>query len=117
MDLLLFGIGTSFSFFFLVLSYWKEDRIFNIFGSLSLMTMILILIGTGIQTGGTATTAFVISNETDVVTNNTMTYSTVENIVDFNQSVGIGLLMFIFISLQYLYFNMVYKNVIKSGGA
>lgn len=115
MNLLLYLISFSFSFFFIFLSYWKEDRIFNIIGSLMSVIIVIILIGTGIQ----ITELKTISQSSYVLINNTsitdFMYSPISYSYDVSylENIGIGVLISVFILLQYLYFTFMHSEVGK----
>jgi hypothetical protein len=116
-DLILFVIGLSFSFFFILLSYWKEDKNLHIIGSVTLMILFIILTGTGVQSTGLVTAAqssleTTIGNAT--VYNKTMSVISAYNAQIYNNGVfyehiGIGVMLVIFTALEYLYFALVYK--------
>jgi len=113
-NLLLYLIGFPFSFFFILLSYWKEDRILNIIGSLSAFTLVLILIGTGIQIVELKQISQISYNYTNNVTIN-FAYSpqVFSYEVSYLENLGIGLMIAVIIAIQYLYFTFVYSEVSK----
>jgi hypothetical protein len=117
MDLILYLFGFSFSFFFLLLSYWKEDRILNIFGSISLMIICLILIGTSVQEINLVPTSSVVTTDPDTnatITNVTYTQQP-QNHGMYLESLGFGLMMFVFTAIQYLYFTMSHEVAVRIG--
>lgn len=114
MDLIITLIGFSFSFFFILLSYWKEDRNLNIIGSISAFTMCVIMIGTSIQTTTlvptTSTLTTEIIDENVTVTTEEIGYEMqIFNQGLFLESSGIALMMAIFVILQYLYFTLIHN--------
>ena len=114
MDLLLFAFSFPFSFFFIILSYWKEDRNLNIIGSLSLVTVALILLGSGLQqTEIVKTTLLTVVNTTYNYTTNT-TATNVTSRGFWFESFGIGLLVVLFTLIQFLYFILMYDYAVKS---
>lgn len=116
MDALLFIFGIPFSFFFLILSYWKEDRNFNIYGSMSLLIMAGCLI-TGIQTTSQGFQSIVVTDSIGtVLTNNTVTFNKIENVANLYECIGVALFMVLFTAIQYLYFTIVYNEERANNG-
>jgi hypothetical protein len=109
MNALLYLVSFSFSFFFILISYWKEDKNLNVIGSISLMIVTLILVGTSIQlTNYVPVNQVTISNATGNYTS--LSYEPRNyNYGVFLESMGIGFFMSIFIILQYLYFHLSHQ--------
>lgn len=110
MDIFLLAISFTFSFFFLLLSYWKEDRILNIIGSFALLTIATTLAVTGIQVNSRLNYTLLINNTTDVVANYTTSYNSVDQVSGLAESLGAGFVIVIFTAFQYLYFNWAFKE-------
>ena len=109
MDLTLFVIGLSFSFFFILLSYCKEDKNLHIIGTISLMIFFIILTGTSVQnTNLVLSSTQLINNVTGNFSINTYTPQVYTEGV-FYENIGIGTMLVIFTALEYLYFALVYK--------
>lgn len=108
MDMTLTLLGVSFSLFFILLSYWKEDKFLNVIGSISLFIMATILAGTGLQTESIAPTV------TNVTFNGTSYIVSAQSPQAATQvwyeSLGMGLMIAVFTAIQYLYFSMSFKE-------
>lgn len=110
MDMTLTLLGFCFSFFFLLLSYWKEDHFLHVIGTVSMFIMATIVAGTSIQTSGMEISAIqMVQNATGNFS--LYSYSPVmySNGV-FAEGLGIGLLVAVFTAVQYLYFTMSFKG-------
>lgn len=109
MDMILFAIGFSFSFFFILLSYWKEDKQLHVIGTASLLILFIVLTGTSIQnTSFVLSSTQLINNVTGNFSINTYTPKVYTEGV-FYENIGIGVMLVIFTALEYLYFALVYK--------
>jgi hypothetical protein len=110
MDMILSLLGFAFSFFFVLLSYWKEDKFLNVIGTISLFIMAMIVASTNFQTTVNEVAAIqTLSN----ATGNFTVYSYAPRMYTngvFAEGLGIGLLVAVFSAVQYLYFSMSFKE-------
>lgn len=99
MNILIAAIGFPFSFFLLLMAYWKEDKILEQLGSLSLLIMAMAL-ATGMQT------YYVVP-----LANNTVANYTEVNVNAVSVYEGIFLMVLISVIdlLQYFYFSHLFE--------